>query len=245
MKPERPHTLSHLCRRAARIATLLAVRAWLRWYHGIDIVGRANLPADGPFVIVANHASHLDALCLLAALPLRDVPRARPTASVDYFFATPIRRLLSSLLLGGLPFHRRRGGDPAGPAAVRESLDGCRQVLGDGGIVILFPEGSRSEDGLIRSFRRGVGVLVAGTDVSVVPCRLDGTFAAMPKGTLFPRLRRIRLTIGKPRSYSNHPRCKAATQQIARELHSAIMGLGEGRLAPMEPTGEQEVHFAA
>ena len=230
---------------ALRVATSLALRAWLKGYHRIEIAGRANLPADGPFVLVANHASHLDALCLLAALPLRDVPRAHPTASVDYFSATPLRRVLSSLLLGGLPFHRRRGSDPAGPAAVRESLNRCRQVLAGGGIVILFPEGSRSEDGVIRPFKRGVGLLVAGSGVPVVPCRLDGTFDAMPRGTLWPRPRRIRLAIGRPRGYPNHGRRKASAQQVTRELYAAIVGPDGTCPAPVDPTGEEEVHLAA
>jgi 1-acyl-sn-glycerol-3-phosphate acyltransferase len=228
------------------------MRAWLKWYHRMDVVGRANLPAAGPFIVVANHASHLDALCLLAAVPLRDVPRAHPTAGVDYFFATPLRGLLSTLLLGGLPFHRRRGGDPAGdfagPGAVRQSLDGCRSVLAAGDIVILFPEGSRSVDGVIRPFKRGVGLLVAGTSVPVVPCRLDGTFEAMPKGRLWPRPRRIRLTIGRPVGYADHGRTKASAQMIARQLHAEVVAMGKAdrrHRALVESGGGPEVHLAA
>ena len=51
----------------ARAAAALIIRGWLRLYHGLKIVGRENLPRDGSFVLVANHASHLDTLCLLAA----------------------------------------------------------------------------------------------------------------------------------------------------------------------------------
>jgi 1-acyl-sn-glycerol-3-phosphate acyltransferase len=224
------------------------MRGWLKGYHRIDVVGRGSLPVAGPFVIVANHASHLDALSLLAALPLRDVPRARPTASVDYFFATPLRKLFSSLLIGGLPIHRRRSGGPAGPGAVRASLEGCRRVLADGGIVILFPEGSRSGDGAIGAFKRGVGLLVAGTDVPVIPCRLDGTFKSMPKGTYWPRPRRIRLTVGRPVTYAADSRGKASARRIARDLHSAVVALGDGRLGRrgrVEVPAAPEVHLAA
>jgi 1-acyl-sn-glycerol-3-phosphate acyltransferase len=244
--------------RAARFVTLLVVRAWLKWHHRIEMSGRGNLPADGPFVLVANHASHLDVLCLLAALPVRDLPRTHPTASADYFFATRRLALVSSLLFNGMPFHRRAGGGAASPSAVRDSLDRCRRALagtaggGDrGGIVILFPEGSRSPDGTIRPFKRGVGLLVAGTDVPVIPCRLDGTFEAMPKGSRWPRPRRIQLTIGKPRTYATHRRGKAVAQQIARDLHSAVLELSPDGNTVRRPTAlgrnddEPQVHLAA
>ena len=54
-----------------RSLAAVAVRCWLRAYHRLTIVGRENLPADRSFVLIANHASHLDVLCLLSALPIR------------------------------------------------------------------------------------------------------------------------------------------------------------------------------
>src|SRR6516162_9976514 len=50
-----------------RCLVALFIRAWLRLYHGFTIVGRENLPTERSFVVVANHSSHLDALCLLSA----------------------------------------------------------------------------------------------------------------------------------------------------------------------------------
>ena len=63
-------------------------------------------PADESFVLVANHASHLDTLCLLAALPLRRLHRAYPAAAADYFFVNVARRALAVLVVNALPFHR-------------------------------------------------------------------------------------------------------------------------------------------
>ncbi len=70
---------SLLCEPDALVAGVRSVaavmlRSWLRVYHGLTIVGRQNLPADRSFLLVANHASHLDTLCLLRAA-------ARPAAS--------------------------------------------------------------------------------------------------------------------------------------------------------------------
>ena len=222
--------------RALRLATALFFRGWLKGYHRLRIVGRENLPASGPFVLVANHASHLDVVCLLAALPLGQLGRAFPTASADYFFASLPKRFVSSLLFNGLPLHRTGGAGSA--AAVRDDLHQCRQALissPDGGIVILFPEGSRSLDGELHPFKRGVGVLVAGTDVPVIPCRLEGTFGAMPKGRKFPRPRRIRLTIGAAHRYAGRHPGKDSARRIADDLHHAVAALPPGGTAATLP----------
>ena len=69
-----------------RLLVALIIRGLLRLYHRFEIVGREHLPNDESFVLVANHSSHLDTLCLLAALPLRRLHRAFPVAAEDYFF---------------------------------------------------------------------------------------------------------------------------------------------------------------
>ena len=73
---------------AIRSLVALVLRGWLRIYHRLRIAGRENLPADGSFVLVANHSSHLDTLCLLAALPLAKLHRTFPAAAADYFFVS-------------------------------------------------------------------------------------------------------------------------------------------------------------
>ena len=237
---------------ALRLATALFFRAWLKGYHRLQVVGRQNLPAAGPFVLVANHASHLDVVCLQAALPLGHLRRAFPTASADYFFVSRVRRLISSLLFNGLPLHRVGGAGSA--PAVRDDLHRCREALlsgPDGGIVILFPEGSRSLDGAIHPFKRGVGLLVAGTDVPVIPCRLEGTFDAMPKGRRWPRRWRIRLTIGEAHHYATCHASKDGARRFAQELQDAVAalalpsGTNASTLPPHVDPDEEAVHLAA
>src|SRR5258707_6773331 len=63
----------------------LLIRAWLRFYHRFEIDGLENIPRDGSFILVANHASHLDVLCLLSAVPLANLHRAFSAAAKDYF----------------------------------------------------------------------------------------------------------------------------------------------------------------
>lgn len=203
-----------------RSLTATLLHGWLRLYHRLTIVGGEHLPAERSFVMVANHASHLDTLCLLSALPLRKRHRAFPAAAQDFFFASAPRVLLAAAV-NALPFDRRR--DP------RRSLSLCAGLLQNpGNILILFPEGTRSAASEPGEFKQGVGLLVAGKDIPVVPCHLAGTHAAWPKGCWLPRPRAIRLTIGAPRNYAHLPRARESFVEIGRELREAVVSLGRG-----------------
>src|SRR3954470_24692531 len=135
-----------------RAVAAAALRTWLAVYHRLKIVGRKNLPADGSFVMVANHSSHLDALCLLAALPLGKLHRAFPAAAKDYFFLSAPRILLAAVVVNALPFERR--------TSARQGLAVCAELLRDpGNVLIIFPEGTRSRTGAIQEFKSGIGAL--------------------------------------------------------------------------------------
>lgn len=79
------------------------MRGWLRFYHRLRIEGREHLPEHGPCIIVANHASHLDAACLLSALRLPMVHRTFPAAAQDHFFVSLPRLALAAVVI--MPCH--------------------------------------------------------------------------------------------------------------------------------------------
>jgi 1-acyl-sn-glycerol-3-phosphate acyltransferase len=212
--PREPDILVYSLRTLAAVA----IRSWLRLYHRLTIVGRENLPAAGSFVLVANHASHLDALCLLSAIPFGKLHRAFPAAAQDYFFVSVPRVLLAAVVVNALPFNRQ--------CNPRQSMNLCRRLLENpGNILVIFPEGTRSVTGEISEFKAGVGLFLAGTSFPVVPCCLEGADKAWPKGAWFPRPHRVRLTIGQPRTYTHLAPGKEAALRISRELHDAVVGL--------------------
>src|SRR5437762_11149052 len=130
-----PREPSKVCDGLRRVAAIV-LRGWLKLYHRLRIDGRENLPADGSCVLVANHSSHLDTLCLLAALPLRKLNRTFPAAAADYFFQSKPRTLVAAVVTNALPFARR--------VRVRRSLSICSELLNDPeNILIIFPEGTR------------------------------------------------------------------------------------------------------
>ncbi len=202
----------------ARLGAALLIRSWLGTYHRLRICGRENLPGSGSFVMVANHASHLDILCLLAALPFSSLHRAFPAAAQDYFFVHPARLFFAAVVVNALPFERH--------ASPRKSLSLCRQLLDNpGNILVIFPEGTRSQTGEMAEFKPGVGLLVAGSPCPVVPCYLDGAARAWPKGAWFPRPRKVTLNIGEPRLFAHLDRGKESALKIAAELREAVVAL--------------------
>ena len=202
-----------------RALLTVVLRLWLKTYHRLEIRGREHLPLDRSFVLICNHQSHLDALCLLSSMPLGHVHRAFPAAAADYFFSSLPRSFLTTVFVNGLPFDRRKKG--------RESLELCRQILArPRHVLILFPEGTRSATGELGRFRSGIGHLVAGTPTPVVPCYLDGALAAWPKGRAFPRPRKLRLTIGPPHSFEDvAPDDRQGIRDVTARLHGAVAAL--------------------
>lgn len=209
----------------------LIIRGLLRIYNRFEIVGHENLRTNRSLVIVANHCSHLDTLCILAALPLRKLHRAFPVAASDYFFKSVPRLWAAAVLVNALPFSRH--------SRTRASFTICNELLANPGtILIIFPEGTRSTTGQLNEFKSGIGALVAGKDVAVVPCFIDGSFRAWPKGKRLPRPRKLRLVVGEPRTYRERAMDKLELTKIAVELRTAVTALGKGgtqkpvRLAP-------------
>jgi 1-acyl-sn-glycerol-3-phosphate acyltransferase len=193
----------------------LIIRGLLHIYNHFEIIGHQNLRTNRSLVIVANHCSHIDTLCLLAALPLRKLHRAFPAAASDYFFQSVPRLWAAAILVNALPFARQ--------ARVRQSLSLCRELLAHPGtILIIFPEGTRSTTGEVGEFKSGIGTLVAGRDVAVAPCFIDGSFQAWPKGKRFPRPQKVRLVVGTPRNYCNRGTDKIEICAIAAELRDAV-----------------------
>jgi 1-acyl-sn-glycerol-3-phosphate acyltransferase len=203
---------------ALHLAWWTAVRGYLTAWHGLTIHGREHLPVGAPFLLVANHTSHLDVLALATLLPWRERDRTFPIAAGDVFFKTPLASAFAAGLLNALPMWRKKCGSHA--------LHDLRQrLLEEPCGYILFPEGTRSRDGHMAAFKPGVGMLVAGTSVPVFPCRLDGCHRALPPEARWPRPTRIHLRIGPPLTFATIPDDRAGWAHVAATLEARVRSL--------------------
>ena len=159
------------------IATLALV------IFGWRATGQRNMPRSGGVLLVANHLSYLDVFFL--PIPLR-----RPLNFVarSTLFVPVLAFLMRSV--GSFPIQR----EGMGASGVKETLKRLRA----GGIVTLFPEGTRSTDGQLAPLKSGIAVLVTRAGVPVVPVGLAGTFEIWPRSRRFPVLHPIRIHYGPP-----------------------------------------------
>ena len=212
--PRQPDMLVY----AVRLALHVVIRMWLRIYHRFRIAGRELLPLDRPFAMVANHASHLDAITLLSALPLTRIQTAYPAAAKDYFFTSMPKIAFSAIAMNAMPFDRKEN--------PRDSLALCRELLETPGhVLIIFPEGTRSPTGELGAFKPGIGFLTANTNIAVVPCYLEGAFRAWPKGAFVPRPRKLTLRIGKALTFADVSADKDGAKEVAQRLKEAVESL--------------------
>lgn len=141
-------------------------------------------------LIISNHASHLDATSIAAAVPFRYWRHLYITAAKDYFFSNPIFTFFSKHCLGAIPIDRK---DKKG-----EAVKLCLNLLStqDRIWMILFPEGTRSKDGKMSAFRRGISLFAESTSTPILFLYVDGNSKLWPKGKLLPSPGKLDIHIG-------------------------------------------------
>lgn len=206
---------------AASVTRLLwwgLVRMVFRVWNRLSVEGRENLPASPPFLLVANHSSHLDAPLLASRLPAKWRDQVSPVAASDTFFERRPLAAFADWFLNALAIRRRGTG--------AHDLEQMRQRLTEEqAVFIIFPEGTRSRTGAMQSFKSGIGRMVAASSVPVVPCHLEGCHRAWPPGAHFIKPTKLRVRIGKPLSFEQTPDNREGWNEVAKRLQQAVTDL--------------------
>ncbi|MEI2775443.1 MAG: lysophospholipid acyltransferase family protein [Tetrasphaera sp.] len=162
-----------------------------RWYLRLRWIGRENLPRRGPFVVASNHLTYLDPVGISVGVPHKVIYVAKQ----KYFGGTGFAgRALSWFLtaIGQVPIDTRSK-DTADPA-----MDTARRILADGGVVAIFPEGTRSPDGKLYRGRTGAARLTLPTRVPLIPAGVIGTREVRLPLQSNPRRGRVTVSYGRP-----------------------------------------------
>lgn len=141
-------------------------------------------------LIISNHGSHLDAVSIAASIPMQYWTTLFIAAAKDYFFSNFVFTFFSQHCLGAIPFDRK---DKRGEA-VTLTINLLNQL--DRMWLILFPEGTRSKDGKVHDFKRGVSIFAERTSTPILFLYVEGNSRLMPKGQNFPSPGRLTIHIG-------------------------------------------------
>ena len=191
----------------------------------IEMSGQGNVPSRGPFLVAANHQSHLDMGLVKMALG-EEGPKLASLAARDYFFDNPWKRAWFGNFTNLVPIERRGG--------LKESLQTAVRTLETGYHLLIFPEGTRSPDGSLQEFKPAIAYLSFAAGVDILPVYLQGTYQAMPKGAFVPDLRKQRklvVRVGPPLRFDEMKAAtagmarSAAYKEVTRRVRSAIEAL--------------------
>lgn len=151
------------------------------------VTGRAYIPHNRNVIVVANHTSHLDMGLVKYALDTygKDIVTL---AAQDYFFDDKWKKAYFENFTNLAALDRK--------ASLSKSLKQAGEFLEQGKTVLIFPEGTRSDDGQIHEFKRAFAHLALSYDVDVLPLYLKGTHDALPKGGALPKKRDVQALIG-------------------------------------------------
>ncbi|MCM8790853.1 MAG: 1-acyl-sn-glycerol-3-phosphate acyltransferase [Candidatus Omnitrophica bacterium] len=183
-------------------------------YLGVKVVGRENVPAKGAFIFASNHTSYLDPILLGISIYRSLNYMAREDLFKEGFLGWALPKVQA--------FPVRRGEGDVG--ALRQAL---RLLKTNKGLVI-FPEGTRSEDAQLKRAKPGIGFIAAKSGVPVIPAYIEGSFEALPRGVKTLKRHPVKIYIGRPLHFADdvsNKNDRLVYQKISDEIMSAIADL--------------------
>lgn len=152
----------------------------------VTVSGKENIDPKKPYVFVANHQSAYDIFVAYGYL--------------GHSFRWMMKKSLEKIPFVG--WSCKKAGmvfvDNSSPAAIKETMATARQQLQNEMSLIVFPEGSRSWNGKMTSFKKGAYLLAVQFNLPIVPITIDGAFDVMPRFKKLPMWGKVKLTIHKP-----------------------------------------------
>ena len=175
----------------------IVVGPWLRvlfrpWVEGLD-----HVPDKGAAILASNHLSFSDSFFLPLVVPRKITFLAKS----DYFTGRGIKGLFTKAFFAGVgQVPVDRSGGRASEAALRTGL----RILGEGDLLGIYPEGTRSPNGTLYRGKTGVARMAMEAGVPIIPVAMINTYEIQPPGQVLPSIRRVGIRLGRPLEFSRY-----------------------------------------
>lgn len=178
----------------------------------LEVKGVENVPEEGGVIVAANHSSYLDPPVIGVALKRQATYMAR-----EGLFKIPLLRTF----VAAFSFPVKRGRPR--PSTIKEAVHRLKR----GELIVMFPEGGRSENGRFLDPKRGIGLIATMSGAPVVPALIRGTEKAFPAGAKFIRPAKIKVVFGRPIIIQKGSSEKDFQERVAQDIMKAITKLDD------------------
>jgi 1-acyl-sn-glycerol-3-phosphate acyltransferase len=215
----------------------ILIGPWLRVLFRPWVEGLENIPAKGPAILASNHLSFSDSFILPLVVPRSIVFLAKS----DYFTGRGFKGWFSRLFftgVGQVPVDR------SGGRASEAAIFTATRVLGEDSLLGIYPEGTRSPNGIMYRGKTGVARMALEAKAPVIPVAMISTFEIQPPGRLLPRLHRVGVRIGAPLDFSRYEGLeddRFVLRSVTDEIMYSLMELSGQEYVDMYATRAKEL----
>jgi len=215
----------------------ILIGPWLRVLFRPWVEGLENIPAKGPAILASNHLSFSDSFILPLVVPRSIVFLAKS----DYFTGRGFKGWFSRLFftgVGQVPVDR------SGGRASEAAITTATRILAEDSLLGIYPEGTRSPNGIMYRGKTGVARMALEAQVPVIPVAMINTYEIQPPGQLLPRLYRVGVRIGRPLDFSRYEGLeddRFVLRSVTDEIMYALMELSGQEYVDMYATRAKEL----
>ena len=215
----------------------ILIGPWLRVLFRPWVEGLENIPAKGPAILASNHLSFSDSFILPLVVPRSIVFLAKS----DYFTGRGFKGWFSRFFftgVGQVPVDR------SGGRASEAAISTATRTLGEDSLLGIYPEGTRSPNGIMYRGKTGVARMALEAQVPVIPVAMINTYEIQPPGQLLPRLYRVGVRIGAPLDFSRYEGLeddRFVLRSVTDEIMYALMELSGQEYVDMYATRAKEL----
>jgi len=208
--------------------TRLVVSAVFHFYFRTEYIGVENVPVEGAMIVAPNHVSYLDPIWV-------SIPLARPLRYMTWDKMT-LLPVLGGLMRAYCAFPVNIENPSGDRAALRQSLKHLRA----GGGLMIFPEGGRTRDGRLMTFKPGVIRLALDTGVPIVPVTIVGGYEAYSAHHFFPRPSKLKVVYHEPIKLDPPPEDAQSKEYLRGEAERLRQIVASALPQGIVPLGRQE-----